>query len=95
MINGMAEMRLLYAINWDSLEMVINLWMPSDPSLVNCTFISGAINGSSYFSDEVFNTLTFGRNCKGTENNITECPRHTAESSCGTHSDAHVICQGD
>ena len=74
-----------------------NLWMPSDPSLVNCTmsFISGAINGSSYFSDEVFSTLTFGLNCTGTENSIRECPRHTAESSCGTHSDAHVICQGD
>lgn len=55
---------------------------------------TGAISGSSDFSDERQNTRLFGVNCNETENFITECQNSTDDRECGTHSDAQVICQG-
>lgn len=54
---------------------------------------SGAISGSTHFSDDKFNTRIFGLDCSGTEELITECLWDDS-SDCGQFSDAEVICQG-
>ena len=58
-----------------------------------CCFDAGALNGSTAFSDEIFNTRVFELNCDGTEDFILEC-ENSRRGECGQFSDAHVICQG-
>lgn len=63
-------------------------------TLHNLCICTGAISGSSDFSDEKFNTHLFRVSCNGTESYITECQNSTNDRVCGQHSDAQVICQG-